>query len=396
MANLVPLLILHKHLKEQEDARNRSRRNSKKSSQSQSKTTSSGYSSKGSVFDTHDYCRFTDDLKWCVSCALRKDPKALDIANKLITKMESLFAESQSKINQALLALTPKSQQIRSAYLSACHKVEGLGFKLDYEEDDSLYYLLDSAFDGHFSYNRERKIIALNGINLTRAKVESGENPYRDNLETFVQNNPNSRENYENALSVVEKLSKNKLLLKVSKKRYTKLCVAQKELDKAKRIYYHELLLKKECDLYESLTNEQKQTLLEFFKAKENYENMSNDIEKVYLRSLLEQGYYNNIPKKREEYEEFVSTQQSIAESTLTQEEKDYLVEFCKDLVKQMRIAEADDKVYKLINSFDLVSRTAPGHKALEMIYSNIISLNKEMPIEENISKTQDQSTIKE
>jgi hypothetical protein len=117
--------------------------------------------------------------------------------------------------------------------------------------------------------------------------MKPGNNPFRDMYEKYLSNHMTYEEDYTKAKSKVEKLSKNKFLLKISSRRRESLVAAEQDLKVATGIKTTVETYLAQATNFDNLSNEERAYLLEYAMAEERLQ-ASSGAHKDELKILME------------------------------------------------------------------------------------------------------------
>ena len=287
---------------------------------------------------------------------LKVDLQAFSTFKKLIDYSADVRRDYLARDNERLLALATYGDAFKHSFAA----VENLGFRITEDEKELRYVYSDKSSPRGFSFSTCAKEIALNGISLTSEILLSGNNPYTERLEAFKKENPNAEQNLVEAQQLVEKLSKSKLALRISKNKRAMLAGAKHQLEEAQQTYKIEQGYVEDSKFYENLTNEQKSIINDYLLKREELEKSSVEQSAIETEISFINGIHYVFPSESE-IAAFNNVNSSIlteAKQSLTPEDLQILENFFANTTEFL-LSAPDEEIDKLSTDSSMLFETS-------------------------------------
>ncbi len=270
----------------------------------------------------------TGYLNAFIASYVKENPEMAKIVDKIEQNSRQYLNEDIEKSEQAIADLIPVAEKTVKRYTSSLDVLEEAGFDVEVGSDGQDYWYVASGTTNNYEYHTMPSNVKINGVPLTMDMFVGKKNPYKANLEDFTKRHPNCEQELEDAKKECERLSSNKLLLSLSKKRSKTLEELKDKVENLQKIVEQKQKLEKNVEFYDSLTKEQETKLAEYFTCKNAMLNLHNDVYQKRNEVLTKQGY----GARKSDLEKYDSTFVDSALETLTPEESTTLQKFLDDV----------------------------------------------------------------
>lgn len=268
---------------------------------------------------------------------LKNNAQISEIIDKIKQTSGQYLQEDIEKAKQKTLEFVPRSKEAVEGYTACIEGLVDAGFHVtesSAQEDKRLY--VEAGKDGKCEYKTISSGLKINGLELTKEMFMSQSNPYEASLLEFMKKNPDCEQELQNAQKEYKKLSSNKLLLSISRKRQSALEELGKKVEHLQLVVKQKEKLEEYAAFYGSLTEEQESTLAQYFVGKEKLENLHKEITENKKEVAAKQGYGVTAEVLEKNDAAFVES----ALETLTPEEKTDLQKFLEETAQNLVMAD--------------------------------------------------------
>ena len=271
-------------------------------------------------------------------------------------------------------------------YVESHKELEKLGIKFDPKKYKATY----PVFTENGVYTTGLINVDSNcfrGIILTPEILLSDENPYRKRLEDFQRDHPNTQEEIKKTKALIEKLRKNKLLLKLSASRRKKLEDAEEKLKNLEACAKTEASYADDANFYDNLSQDQKKMIVDHFIKRDIFVDSLKTFKEINEKMQRINPVNVQNPRADSGYKEYIiEIIKKIAEKSPNKKIYEDVVQFI-ELVAQT-ILTASDKQLKQICDYVPTETYGEGYiKPMLVIYlcQEIASRGKELLAEQEL-----------
>lgn len=277
-------------------------------------------------------------VRQCIK-QVQQDPEMEKIVSKYSETLKQLQLNEEKQVKAKLVALCPKVEMAISQLNATKEELEKIGFRLKADYHSRQYVVKSDCEDGYDLESME--IISLfNDRTLTKKDVTSGRNKYQEELDGYLADFPNNKENIEKYQQKYDELSKKKLALVLKKNRET-LEGFEYQINKYKKYYDTECKLRERAEFYTNLTEPDKQKLIALFDQQESFETLCDKIHDLQAYANLIAG--KGIVGKEDDYQYLISKRIFEAQQILTPTESNKITKFCENFSQKLFTASNEE-----------------------------------------------------
>ena len=344
--NMIPFLLLH-------SAATQARMSALHSSWNRGRYRSSSiYRSKVKT-DVLDYLSDPSDaldndvIRQCIN-AVNQDEEMKAVYNQFVENIKKIKAGEEQRVQNKFLDSCPRFENAIQQLEMIEAEVNSIGFAIETTQTKKRYVKRADNEVG-FAFDSRPEFIKFNGKELKKEDVFAEPNAFQKELDNFLKEHPNTSERLELFKKELEELSKNSFLLKISRNKRERREELERFIYKAERLLEKEKELRKNAEFYARLTDEQKQSIVNYFEIKELFNQMCDRAEKLKEHAVFMLG--DKIKGKEEDYQYLLAKRMELARSALTEEQRAKIDEFCNNMAKT--IAESSKEELSEMSKLD-------------------------------------------
>ena len=269
----------------------------------------------------------------CMFSFLDENPEALSSFKKLIENANALYKEDLEKTDAEITSLIPQSTEIVQSYNEAYQRLSGLGLTVELEQDGRFLFVTQPSnpTSSKHSYDTIPMPVSINGIALTAEMVQSDASPYIERLQMFNAEYPDCEDEFLQAQTELDNLKSHKIRLKFSKAEQQHLQSLEEKLAELQPLIEQKHQFESDAEVYASLTESQKEILLDYLKKQQAMRELSDTVTKLRNTSLFKLGYTGFAAE--EDYKSYVNGFVSTAMEKLSPEDSQNIDKLFNDVI---------------------------------------------------------------
>lgn len=350
-SNMVPFLLLHSVTTQ---ARMSAEINSLRSSLNRSR-----YSGSSSLYhsvvkrDVLDYLSDpkealdNDAIRQCIN-AVNQDEEMQAVYAQFVENVKKVKADEEQRVQNKFLDSCPKFENAIQQLEIIEAEINSIGFDIETKSTDKRYIKRADNEVG-FAFDTRPEFKKFNGKELTKEDVFAEPNVFQKELDDFLKEYPNMSERLELFKKELAELTTNSFLLKINRKKRERREELESFIDRAEYLIEKEKRLRKNAEFYANLTEEQKQSIFNYFEIKDLFNQMCDRAEKLKEHAVFLLG--DKIKGKEEDYHYLIAKRMESARSALTEEQRAKIDEFCNNMAKT--IAESSKEELREMSKLD-------------------------------------------
>lgn len=289
--------------------------------------------------EPNNYNVFEDETKLqyaVINTLFNCDEETIKILDKLTSNIEGQITtedQEKQKLLQTAFDLETKLSELKVI-------LKKFGVVVSQNNHTAIYWSSEKKLDGKLKFVSKHPATLLNDIELSLEDVLLGKNPFYERFDTYRNLHKNNDVMLNNAQKKYEKLSKQKLMLKISKSKQLELQELAKEIERLKAIEDTMTKYRMQATSYSTLYDHQIGFIQEYLKTNKELFEISKQLEKIYEQECFKQGYYLS---SNQEYEKFKNTTINNSLLLLSKDELEKVRSFICKLAKNLYGAEKQD-----------------------------------------------------
>ena len=285
-----------------------------------------------------------EELRYCIYNLIQSIPEMKAVVDSYVSKLESSRDSKVALLCGELESYCEPSAIIAEKYNNAISNLNSVGFTVEVLEDiveteyGNLWYVKPNPF-GSPLYCKAPQTLMLDGVILDKETFESGKNPFEIELDAYLKNYPNFKQEYESLLAEIDSLEKRKIALALSSSKKEELARLKQKFESVNTVYNNICKYHEKIEKYKNLSPESRESISHFFAVQDEFSALSNEVLK--LKSKISQINGGENPK---DVKDLIEQSRVEAIDSLTQEEKQILEKIPSSIA--LIILNLDDKTF--------------------------------------------------
>lgn len=292
--SLIHLVLLAKAIEEQQKKTGARQSNSKK----QESKKNDNYESSISA-----YYNNSSSMDNFLETLLATDPEATRLFILLEKAQKEIDTEDHQKLLEEIQVIAEKYDKQAQLLQSKIKELQDTGITLDESSIMRKSYCSVKVKEGHgfggygsYSYDPARYLMGFNGMPLTREMIENNTNQFQIDLDKLNEENPELDNHLIEITKKIEKLKKSLKYNPFNKTQKQELLTKMIDLEEEiiEKIEQRNTL-KKQSDLFASLTQEQKEAIIAYMNQVDNCIVIGQELKESIDASIaIGKDYYGN------------------------------------------------------------------------------------------------------
>ena len=277
-------------------------------------------------------------VRQCINQVLQ-DPEMDAIVGKYSETLKQLCEKERKAVDAKLIKVCPIVEESLLKLEEAQTAIKEIGFDIKSDRNATQYVVKADTEEG-YDFEVYKNIDTFNDRTLTREDILSGRNKYQEELEQYMAEYPNNKENVERYQQEYDALSKKKFAL-ILKKNREELETLEYKINKYQKYYTKECRLREKAEFYANITEDDKLKIIDLFDKQEAFANLCDRIHDLKTYSYLIAG--KGIIGREDDYQYMVSKRIAEAQGKLLPSEQQKINSFCQNLSQKLLTASNEE-----------------------------------------------------